>query len=80
MTVKEANNRYEYLKNLSNNLRLIEQYFLNVPEEELEVIAEGHGLNAPIISVMRDVSTEMISMTNAYGRAIEEAEIGDILV
>ena len=80
MTVKEANNRYEYLKKLSNNLRLIEQYFLNVPEEELEVIAEGHGLNAPIISVMRDVSTEMISMTNAYGRAIEEAEIGDILV
>lgn len=75
MTVKEANKRLEELERLAKNTRLINQYFLQLSEEDLEKIADKHGINSPIKNVMSKVTEEMYSATERYKRAIEEAEI-----
>ena len=75
MTVKEANKRLEELERLAKNTRLINQYFLQLSEEDLEKIADKHGINSPIKNVMSEVTEEMYSAAEKYKRAIEEAEI-----
>lgn len=75
MTVKEANKRLEELERLAKNTRLINQYFLQLSEEELEKIADKHGINSPIKNVMSGATEEMYSVAEKYKRAIEEAEI-----
>ncbi len=75
MTVKEANARLKELERLAKNTRLVNQHFLQLSKEELENIADRHGIDSPIKNVMSAVIEEMYSMAEKYKIAIEEAEI-----
>lgn len=75
MKVKEANERLKELECLAKNVRLINQYFLQLSDEELEKIADKHGINSPIKNVMSGAIEEMYSIVEKYKRSIEEAEI-----
>lgn len=75
MTVKEANKRLEELERLAKNVRLLNQYFLQLSEEELEKIADRHGIDSPVKNIMLEVTEEMHSVAEKYKRAIEKAEI-----
>lgn len=75
MTVKEANMRLKELERLAKNTRLVNQYFLQLSEEELEKIADKHGIDSPVKNVMSALTEEIYSMAEKYKEAIEEAEI-----
>ena len=75
MTVREANERLKELERLAKNTRLVNQYFLQLSDEELENIADKHGIDSPIKNVMSEVTEEMYSLTEKYQVAIEESEI-----
>ena len=78
MKVKDAKKRLKELERLAKNMRLINQYFLNCTDEELEEIAETHGINCPIKKVTEEATEELYTIVGKYERAIEEAEIGDL--
>ncbi len=75
MTVREANERLKELERLAKNTRLVNQYFLQLSDEELENIADKHGIDSPIKNVMSEVTEEMYSLAEKYQVAIEESEI-----
>ena len=75
MTVREANERLKELERLAKNTRLVNQYFLQLSDEELENIADKHGIDSPIKNVMSKVTEEMYSLAEKYQVAIEESEI-----
>ncbi len=77
MKVKEANDRLEQLKRLSNNVRLLNQYFLNKSELD-EEIAEATGMNSSVRNTLRDTLDEISTMASKYENAILEAEIGEL--
>lgn len=77
MKVKEANDRLEQLKRLSNNVRLLNQYFLNKSELD-EEIAEATGMNSSVRNTLRDALDEISTMASKYENAILEAEIGEL--
>ena len=77
MKVREANNRLEQLKRLSNNIKLLYQYFSN--EKELdEEIAEATGMNSSVNNTIRNALDEISTMATKYEQAILDAEIVDI--
>lgn len=75
MTVKEANSRLKELERLAKNTRLVNQYFLQLSEDELEKIANRHGMDSPVKNIMSEVTEKMHSMVDKYKKAIEESEI-----
>ena len=75
MTVREANERLKELERLAKNTRLVNQYFLQLSDEELENIADKHGIDSPIKNVMSEVTEEIYSLAEKYQVAIEESEI-----
>ena len=75
MTVREANERLKELERLAKNTRLVNQYFLQLSDEELENIADKHGIDSPIKNVMSEVTEEMYSLADKYQVDIEESEI-----
>lgn len=75
MTVREANERLKELERLAKNTRLVNQYFLQLSDEELENIADKHGIDSPIKNVMSEATEEMYSLAEKYQVAIEESEI-----
>lgn len=77
MKVREANNRLEQLKRLSNNIRLLYQYFSNKKELD-EEIAEATGMNSSVNNTIRNALDEISTMATKYEQAILDAEIGDI--
>ena len=74
MKVKEANARLAQLKRLSNNVRLLNQYFRNKSDLD-EEIAEATGMNSSVKNTLRDALDEISTMTSKYEDAILEAEI-----
>lgn len=78
MKVKDAYERLKYLKRLANNARLIEQYFLQCSDGDLEEIAERHGINSPINFVMTSVVDELMTLAVKYESAMNEAEIENL--
>ena len=77
MKVKEANDRLDQLKRLSNNVRLFNQYFLNKSDLD-EEIAEATGMNSSVRNTLRDALDEISTMASKYENAILEAEIGEL--
>ena len=77
MKVKEANDRLDQLKRLSNNVRLLNQYFLNKSDLD-EEIAEATGMNSSVRNTLRDALDEISTMASKYENAILEAEIGEL--
>lgn len=77
MKVKEANNKLEQLKRLSNNVRLLTQYFLNKSELD-EEIAEATGMNSSVRNTLRDALDEISTMASKYENALLNAEIGEL--
>lgn len=75
MTVKEANARLKELERLAKNTGLVNQYFLQLSEDELEKIANRHGMDSPVKNIMSEVTEKMHSMVDKYKKAIEESEI-----
>lgn len=75
MTVKEANARSKELERLAENTRLVNQYFLQLSEDELEKIANRHGMDSPVKNIMSEVTEKMYSMAEKYKKSIEESEI-----
>lgn len=75
MTVKEANARLKELERLAKNTRLVNQYFLQLSEDELEKIANRHGMDSPVKNIMSEVTEKMYSMAEKYKKSIEESEI-----
>ena len=77
MKVKEANDRLDQLKRLSNNVRLLNQYFRNKSDLD-EEIAEATGMNSSVKNTLRDALDEISTMASKYENAILEAEIGEL--
>lgn len=77
MKVKEANDRLDQLKRLSNNVRFLNQYFLNKSDLD-EEIAEATGMNSSVRNTLRDALDEISTMASKYENAILEAEIGEL--
>lgn len=77
MKVKEANARLEQLKRLTNNVKLLTQYFGDKPDID-EEIADTMGMNSSVRNTLKDALDELSTIATKYEHAIQEAEIGDL--
>lgn len=79
MKVKEANDRLKQLKILNNNVRLLNQYFLNKAELDEEIV-EAIGMNTSVRNTLMDTLDEISIMVSKYENAILEIEIGELTI
>ena len=77
MRVKEAFNKLEEVRKLSNNMGALHQYFLNHPDKD-EEIAELCGINKSVRNTLKEVLCKIEKMANKYEKAIMEAEIEEL--
>lgn len=62
ITVADAVNRQHELERLANNMRLLNQYFLNVSSDDLEHIADKHGMNDTVLNIMDKAVNELYAL------------------
>lgn len=75
MTVKEINQRIENLKNLANNVRLLNQWAINEESEKLNEIAEKHGMNSNIPVFTKQAYEEIYQLADCLQTAIDNTEV-----
>lgn len=76
MRVKDANYRIQELRRLSNDIQLLNQYFLN--EQDLSIkIANLQGMSSPVANTLVTALDEIQTMTSDFERAVLETEIGN---
>ena len=79
MKVKEAYDRVDHLKRLSNNVRLMHQYFLN-RKDLCKEIEESTGMDSTLYNTMICALDELSTLASKYEKALLEAEIVELQI
>lgn len=79
MKVKEANDSLEKLQILSNNIRLLNQYFLHNSERDKEITEiTGISRSPSVNETLYDALVVISKVASKYENAILEAEISEL--
>lgn len=75
MTVKEAYANVHNLQSIAKNLRLLHQYFLNQPKEQIQEIEETHGMSMPLKNALEAAELYLTQDAEQLTERIENTEI-----
>ena len=73
--VRDALMKVSSLRDISNNLRLLNQYFLNQSESYLSEIADSVGINGNIPAILETARLELENMANGLEMSVLNIDI-----
>lgn len=75
MTIAEALESVKRINRLDDNLRKLNQYFLNLDIEEVEAIANDHGIGMPIVNLLSETEQIIEHLAVRCQNEIMEAQL-----
>ena len=75
MTVAEALESVKRINRLDDNLRKLNQYFLNLDIKEVDAIANDHGIDMPIVNLLSETEQIMEHLAVRCQNEIMETQL-----